>query len=86
MRIFVGGFAAESNTFSPILADIDDFRAHLYASPVLRHALRREPIEKLRRRARIAASRVLVADIGGEEFEDAIGSTGAGCGNKRGRM
>ncbi len=33
MRIFVGGFATETNTFSPILADMDNFRASLYAPP-----------------------------------------------------
>ena len=39
----------------------------------LRHALGREPVEKLRRRARIGAARVRVADVGSEEFEEAIG-------------
>jgi hypothetical protein len=34
----------------------------------LRHALRREPIEEIRRGARIGAARVRIADIGGEEF------------------
>ena len=35
-------------------------------------------------RARIGAARVRVADIGGEEFEEAIGSTGAARGDERG--
>ena len=50
----------------------------------LRHALRREPVEKLRRRARVGAARVCVANLGSEEFEEAIGSTGAGSGDKGG--
>ena len=50
----------------------------------LRDALPREPIEKLRRCPRIGAARVCVADIGGEEFEEAIGSTGAGRGDEGG--
>ena len=33
MRIFVAGFATETNTFSPILADLESFRASLYAPP-----------------------------------------------------
>jgi microcystin degradation protein MlrC len=33
MRIFVAGFATETNTFSPIFADMDSFRASLYAPP-----------------------------------------------------
>ena len=33
MRIFVAGFATETNTFSPIFADLDSFRASLYAPP-----------------------------------------------------
>ncbi len=45
----------------------------------LRHALGRKPIEKLRRGPRIGAARMRVANVGGEEFEEAIGSTGAGC-------
>ena len=52
----------------------------------LRHALRRKPIEKLRRRARIGAARVRVANLGGEEFEEAIGSTGASRGDEGGRV
>jgi len=48
----------------------------------LRHALRREPVEKLRRRARVGAARVRVANLGGEEFEEAIGSTGASRSDK----
>ena len=52
----------------------------------LRQALRREPVEELHGRARICAARVWVADIGGEEFEEAIGSAGAGRGDKCGGM
>jgi microcystin degradation protein MlrC len=33
LRIFVAGFATETNTFSPIFADMDSFRASLYAPP-----------------------------------------------------
>lgn len=33
MRFFVAGFATETNTFSPIFADLDSFRASLYAPP-----------------------------------------------------
>ena len=33
MRIFVAGFATETNTFSPIFADLDSFKASLYAPP-----------------------------------------------------
>jgi microcystin degradation protein MlrC len=33
MRIFVAGFATETNTFSPVFADLDSFRASLYAPP-----------------------------------------------------
>ncbi len=49
-----------------------------------RHALRRRPVEEFRRRARIGGARVRVPDLRGEEFEEAIGSTGAGRGDKRG--
>ena len=31
MRIFVAGFATETNTFSPIFADLNNFRASHYA-------------------------------------------------------
>jgi hypothetical protein len=48
----------------------------------LRHALRCEPIEELDGRVRMGAARVRVADIGGEEFEEAVRSTGAGGGDK----
>ena len=47
----------------------------------LRHAFGREPIEKLRRRARIGPARVRVADVGGEEFEEALGSVVAEVGD-----
>ena len=33
MRVFVAGFATETNTFSPVFADLDSFRASLYAPP-----------------------------------------------------
>ena len=33
LRVFVAGFATETNTFSPIFADMDSFRASLYAPP-----------------------------------------------------
>ena len=49
----------------------------------LRHALRRQPIEKLYRRARIGAARVRVADRGGEEFEEAIRGARAARGDER---
>ena len=50
----------------------------------LRHALRRQPVEKLLGRACVGAARVRVANLGGEEFEEAIGSTGAGRGDEGG--
>jgi hypothetical protein len=42
----------------------------------LRHSLRREPIEKLRRRARKGSARARAADPRDEDFEEAIGRTG----------
>jgi hypothetical protein len=52
----------------------------------LHHALRRKPVEKLRRRARVGAARVRVADVGGEEFEEAIGSTGPDAATSAGAL
>jgi len=48
----------------------------------LRHALRGEPIEKLRRCPRISPARVRVPDLRREEFKEAIGSTGARRGDE----
>jgi hypothetical protein len=47
----------------------------------LRHALHREPVEKLLRRALVGAARVHGANRGGEEFEEAIGRARAGRGD-----
>jgi hypothetical protein len=38
-----------------------------------RHALGVKPVAEVQRRARIGAARVRVADVGSEEFEEAIG-------------
>jgi hypothetical protein len=50
----------------------------------LPHAARREPVEELDGRARIGAARVRVANVGGEEFEEAIGGSFALGGDKNG--
>ena len=50
----------------------------------LRDAVRLEPIEEFRRRARIGAARVRVADLRGEEFEEAIGGALAAGGDEGG--
>ncbi len=47
-------------------------------------AARLKPIEEFRRGARIGAARVRVPDLRGEEFEEAIRSTGAGGGDESG--
>jgi hypothetical protein len=39
----------------------------------LHHALRRQPVEKLRRGARVGTTRAPGANLGGEEFREAIG-------------
>jgi hypothetical protein len=44
-----------------------------------RHALRMNPVEEFDGGARIGAARVRVADVGGEEFEEAIGGVFPGC-------
>ena len=44
----------------------------------VRDAARLQPIEKLDGSARIGAARVRVADVGGEEFKEAIGGALAG--------
>ena len=49
-----------------------------------RDAARLNPIEKLRRRARIGAAGVRVANVGGEEFKEAIGRALADGGDEGG--
>ncbi len=50
----------------------------------LRHALRREPIEEIRRGARIGATRVRIADSGGAEFTETLGGLLAAGGDDGG--
>ena len=50
----------------------------------LRHAARLKPVEEFHGRARIGAARVRVADVGGEEFKEAIGGALAGGGDEGG--
>jgi hypothetical protein len=50
----------------------------------LRHAASREPVEEFQSRARIGAARVRVANVGGEEFKEAIGGARAGGADKGG--
>jgi hypothetical protein len=52
----------------------------------LHDALRLKPIEEFRGRARIGSARVRVPDLRGEEFKEAIGSTGATRGDERRRV
>jgi len=46
---------------------------HAFDGRKLRHAARVKPVEEFDRRARIGAARVRVANVGSEEFEEAIG-------------
>ena len=52
----------------------------------LRDALRLKPVEEFRRRVRIGAAGVRVPDLRGEEFKEAIESTGATRGDERRRV
>jgi hypothetical protein len=45
----------------------------------LSDAFRSKPVEEFLRPARIGATRVRVANVGGEEFEEPIGGAGSGA-------
>jgi hypothetical protein len=50
----------------------------------LRHAARLKPVEEVQSRARVGAARVRVANVGGEEFKEAIGGALATSGDEGG--
>src|ERR1019366_10104271 len=49
-----------------------------------RHALRMKPVEEFDGRARIGAAGVRIANVGGEEFKEALGGAFASGGDQRG--